>query len=851
MTFAEHITTNVLLPRLNDRRILVVYDEHKRFEEICASIASAQCRVIFTVKRPVSSRQEAMERWKEMAGDTTYQSQMLIYCQDPAPKDNGERQQHPFSSYAAVGASFPNTSRASDEYKMLCYGFLKDRVTEIDQLFANGEEPGFDLIDNLAGGSHSHPRLQALFGTADASKIIPDFLVPPSSGIQKELNDTTDWLPELKQLMERTLGLQLNPQITKAAVVREKLWLYLLFSEFANDLPSKVPQALASIPKANGPHLHFATSLCSGLRHHTEKKEAYREAAQTVEDDLDLVRECEGIVDLGKIDTFAFEEKNFLAQAAMAIRTNQWDIARTILDTHKKSLWTEEGERKLLWRILELGLDTLEHIKRAEVQLQHVGHTGRELCEVFDSDLVKADRAYRNLEEAAAQTYEGYEEIEHIVQVTRDAYRSHFNQLQTKFLSAVQREGWPLNEMAANNETYVSQIDPPLRDGKRAVYFLIDALRLDLAQDLESRLHEHQVKRLLACAQLPCITKYGMASLLPEAATRLKFSQEGSDVLPLYDGQKVDTRQSRLGVFEAKLNDRVCTSNLSNFLEDTKTPAGLNSFNNRIKSADLMILTSTELDELGEGTTTDNIQLIPTVMRKLKLALSRCVQLGFDTAVIATDHGFLWVEDTGSGSVCTKPAGDWPIAKRRCLIGQGDDTPGTLKFSTKELGIPTELPSMVIPKALATFSKGSGYFHEGISLQESLVPRLVVNFTKAAVQAIEGKNPSIELSRKKTKFSSRIVSVNISWPGSPDMFSDGYEFKLAAFQNKEEIGYPSSGMQVDGTSGLVKIKQGESIKVSLRLADAAVEGPVQIKVINPSTEKVIDSLALEFETHVF
>lgn len=264
-----------------------------------------------------------------------------------------------------------------------------------------------------------------------------------------------------------------------------------------------------------------------------------------------------------------------------------------------------------------------------------------------------------------------------------------------------------------------------------------------------------------------------------------------------------------------------------------------------------MILTSTELDELGEGTTTDNIQLIPTVMRKLKLALSRCVQLGFDTAVIATDHGFLWVEDTGAGSVCTKPAGDWPIAKRRCLIGQGDDTPGTLKFSTKELGIPTELPSMVIPKALATFSKGSGYFHEGLSLQESLVPRLVVNFTKATVPASEGKNPSIELSRKKTKFSSRIVSVNISWAGSPDMFSDGYEFKLAAFQNKEEIGYPSSGTQVDGTSGLVKIKQGESIKVSLRLADAAVEGPVQIKVINPSTEKVIDSLALEFETHVF
>lgn len=851
MTFAEHITANIFSPRLAERRILVVYDEQNRFADICASFAGDRCHVIFTDKRPVSSRQEAMERWKEMTQDSTYQNQMLIHCHGAAPRDDHERQQHPFASYAAVGASFPNPSKASDEYKMLCYGFLKDRTAEIDQLFISDQEPSFDLIDNLAGGSHSHPRLQSLFGTADASKIIPDFLVPPSASIAKDLTQSAEWLEEMKQLLERTLGFKLNPQITKAAVMREKLWLYLLFSEFLHDLPGKAPQALTNIPRASGAHLHFAISLCASLRQHTEQKEAYREAAQLVEDSLDLVRECEGIVDLGKTDTFAFEEKCFLAQAARAIRTNQWDIARTILETHKKSLWTEEGERKLLWRILELGLDTLEHIKRVEGQLKHIGHSGKELCDIFDSDLVKADRAYRSLEEAAAQTYEGYEEIEQIVQVTRDAYRLHFNQLQTKFLSAVEREGWPLHDMAGNVKTYISQIDPSLRDGKRVVYFLIDALRLDLAQDLESSLQEHQVRRLPACAQLPCITKFGMASLLPEADTRLKFVQEGNEVLPFYDGQKVDTRQSRLGVFEAKLNDRARSCNLSDFLEKTKTRASLNTLKNEFKSADLLILTSTELDQLGEGSSTSNLQLIPSVMRKIKLALARCAQMDFDLAVIATDHGFIWVEDTGAGSVCDKPAGDWPITKRRCLLGNGDDTPGSMKLSTKELSIPTELPSMVIPKALATFHKGSGYFHEGLSLQESLVPRLVVNFIKAAAPASESKNPGIELSRKKAKFSSRIVSVNVSWPGSPDMFSESYEFKLAAFQNKEEVGYPSSGNHVDSTSGLVKIKQGESIKVSLRLTDQTAEGPVKIKAINPATEKEIDSLALEFETHVF
>jgi len=157
MTFAEHIKQNIFSPRLSEKRILVVYDAQDRFRNICAELASERCTVIYTQKRPISARQDAMERWQVMSADSTYQSQMLIHCVEPAPKDNNERQQHPFASYAAVGTSFP--SRASDQYQQLCYGFLKDRTVEIDQLFASDEEPAFALIDNLSGGSHSHPQL--------------------------------------------------------------------------------------------------------------------------------------------------------------------------------------------------------------------------------------------------------------------------------------------------------------------------------------------------------------------------------------------------------------------------------------------------------------------------------------------------------------------------------------------------------------------------------------------------------------------------------------------------------------------------------------------------------------------
>jgi hypothetical protein len=114
MSFSEHIIETVFTPRLRDARILVVYDEHDRYQVLCAALESDQCRVIFAGKRPVSSRQDAMERWLEMCADTTFQSRMLIHSPEAPPRDNEERQAHPFASYATLGASFP--SRASDDF---------------------------------------------------------------------------------------------------------------------------------------------------------------------------------------------------------------------------------------------------------------------------------------------------------------------------------------------------------------------------------------------------------------------------------------------------------------------------------------------------------------------------------------------------------------------------------------------------------------------------------------------------------------------------------------------------------------------------------------------------------------
>jgi hypothetical protein len=232
-------------------------------------------------------------------------------------------------------------------------------------------------------------------------------------------------------------------------------------------------------------------------------------------------------------------------------------------------------------------------------------------------------------------------------------------------------------------------------------------------------------------------------------------------------------------------------------------------------------------------------------------AIRRCAELGFEKAVIATDHGFIWLDGLDSGSICTKPTGDWSLKKRRCFIGKGDEAPGSIRFSTNALSIPTDEPSMVIPRTLGAYDRGSEYFHEGLSLQESLVPCMVVDLTALHRARHAEKAPELILDRKRNKVSSRIVAVNLSWPGDKSLLGEIQEFDLFAIQGKEIIGVPTSSEAVDPVTGRVRLSPGEAIKVSLRLTEEAKEAPFKVKVRDLKTEKDLATLDLIYEPNVF
>ena len=86
-----------------------------------------------------------------------------------------------------------------------------------------------------------------------------------------------------------------------------------------------------------------------------------------------------------------------------------------------------------------------------------------------------------------------------------------------------------------NIEVFTKQIQPLLKSKTKTAYLLVDALRFELAKELEENIEKHfSVQINPSCAYLPTVTKYGMAALLPDADKDLILKEIVSLILKIF-----------------------------------------------------------------------------------------------------------------------------------------------------------------------------------------------------------------------------------------------------------------------------------------------------------------------------
>ncbi|MBC8641182.1 PglZ domain-containing protein [Caballeronia sp. EK] len=834
MRIETFIQQEILAPRMADKGVLVVYDPERRYHGTCTSMESEHCRVVDASTSSITSRERAAQALVDLGQGRI--EHLLVYVPALAPVDDEAKQRDPFSPFAACGRVFPDGD--GDRFESLCLNAKPDQVLELRKVFDANRNPSFEVIDALGGGV-GWPTLRAMLG-AESSRDILLALMAPSLAQEQALKAGDTWVSEARELLKTSLTLTLRTRGRAWSSIAEELWRYVLFSEFAFDLPCPLPNSLVDLPKAPETDQPVIFALCDDLRNDHRTQPVYIDRAQKLELELSLAQHCAAIRGLGPRETFPFEERSALERGIAALLCDDVDGVRSVLDHQRRSVWAARGESRLKWDLLRAALELVLRCEELEEQLSQHSQDMARLLTFYTGSLREADRLHREFEQALGdfEWQDTQDAMKPVRQQARRAYARLAEKTQQAFTRHLQVSGWPLVGQLANADVFDRFVAPKLQQhGHKVAYLMIDALRYELGVALEQQLADDGVVAMQAAlAPLPTITPVGMAALLPGAGQQLSLRRDAAGLTPMLADQPVTTVAQRMDVLRKRYGQRFAEGRLEEYVRGRlEVPA----------DADLLVLRAVEIDSHFENNPDTAPAEITNALRRIRMAIHRLAEAGFQDVVIATDHGFFINTHAGAGDVCGKPEGNWLIEHDRCALGDGAAGNTHYLMPAHRLGVRGDFARVAGPLTLAAYRAGLQYFHGGASLQECVVPVLTLQLKVQAQPALTRAAVSLAYKNGATKVTTRVPVIDVAADGA-DMFSadSAFEILLEAQDAKGNVvGEARAGGAVNAATGTLTLHAGEKVQVTLRM-QVEFEGKFKVKALDPKTNEIYSQLDL-------
>lgn len=831
----EDFLRNHFESRLVESDTLIIYDPLGLYREIVLDLNSDQCTVVDGSKSTIVGREAAMSAWQLLSVDKSGHARLVVYLPLPAPRTDAQKQNDPYVIFGFNGGIFPRGDM--EEYQALCRQACPDQVTKVDALFADGI-PDFATINNVIAGTATWPKLKTMLGVESAKETLCCFLVPTSE-CRNALDADMSWQAEMRKFLQANLGMSLKTKSVKSVTMAEEIWRFLLFSEFVFDLPESLPESLMQVPRAEGGTETLVYSVCDSLRGTDTTQLAYMERADRVAEDLKLFERAAHLSDLGERDTFAFEERLYLGLFSKAAMANDLELAGRISTQRKQSIWVKQnGDRQQLWTIADRALQVTIKANDLEPMLKGSAENAASLFDFYCTHFRVLDSLHRAFEHAVVDVFGELDCLDELVSIARQTYRKLVESLQSYFLQSVECEGWPISGKLRQTAVFNAHLIPSREQGHRVALFMVDALRYELAAELEKELSERFVTNLTpVCAQLPTVTSVGMAAILPGSENDLSLTVVDGKLIPHIGNHVVTDPESRLSVVKEYYGDKCMMVDLDVLINKKKLSVP--------KTIDLLMVKTTDIDSIAETKPVEASRFMPRLLKKIMAGVRKVESLGYDVAVLVTDHGFILWDEFYQGDKVGKPDGDWVWSKDRALLGKGSPTADVLVLDTAAVGIPTDAVHYAVPRSLGTFTSGKSYSHSGLSLQECVVPFLSVTLTGGSPTEVSEK-PELTLTYKGQQSGSittrrPMLELALHQMG---LFEESMEFALEAFDGKTLVGETAVGQYVNDATGLITMQPGQAIKVPLKMEDD-FEGSFIVRASDPETGVVYASVNLQ------
>lgn len=752
-------------------------------------------------------------------------------------------------------------TRLSVVAKATLRGRMGDQeLAQIEKQIDSGKLSLADL-DRMADGGPGSSRglLSLIFGTSSPHDMAIKFL--SSDQYDGEIL-RKDALSELSALLQSELELAgqagENPKDLRGRLAR-----HVLTTDLLNALQGGIPQQLSSLKTASRPPARKACiDLARSWRLRRDLKDSYVAASNQVFEDLSLSKISLNMDQIINVETFQETEQALQSMIEDALSKETRADLVEIAKKHQSGFWSEQPVVQARWSSITVAGQVLLEADRIEKELRSCQESAKSIIDAYVSGQrpwLLLDSSYRNMEKRYHDLdQEIGDNLERLIIRSRQRYMEATSKILECFLRSFQREGFQIPGALRQAEIFEKHVKPALLEGKTA-YIWADALRFEMARELLQALNsEFQGELKPAIASAPTITEIGMASLLPGAcAGQVIKVAEGKLGLQI-DGTILRDRADRVRFLKDKTGAKFFEGDLDSLL-----PKPVRAVSKAIQDADLILITSQEIDHLCES---DNISFARTFMNELLSRLQKAIRnlsrLGVKKIIVTADHGYLFGEELGVDMSIDPPGGDTADLHRRAWIGRGGTSgPAYMRARISDLGQGGDL-EIATPWGLACFrakSKSKAYFHGGLSPQELIIP--VLTLTPIAAEKKSGEDIIWIMDYGGRKLTTRYFSVNISAKASHSLSSiTPHRIRLELREHADCISKPiSASYGFEDATGEIQMRNVEKEPwtlepntVTLQITKELSEKKVTLHLLDALTEielappKTIDVSMLKY-----
>jgi hypothetical protein len=397
-----------------------------------------------------------------------------------------------------------------------------------------------------------------------------------------------------------------------------------------------------------------------------------------------------------------------------------------------------------------------------------------------------------------------------------NGYDDLVNEMTSRFMAAMKAAAWQgPADVLRQPQVFDEIVSKPTANGGPVVMILADSLRYEMGVELAAWFNDAKMIEVKAAiAAIPTITPIGMAALLPGASRSFDVVDAGGKLGAKIDKKVMTGLKDRMTFLQGKVPG---TKDIELDQLLAITGAQLKS---RLHGVKLLVVRAQEIDQLGESThTTLARQVMDTAVSNIARGIRKLAQNGVSRFIIVADHGHLFGCDKDESMRIDPPGGDTVELHRRCWIGRGGVTPpGTVRIAAAELGQDSDI-DFVFPVGTGVFKAGGdlGYHHGGLSLQELVVPVVVLELVTGT--AAPAATLTATVRDVPTKITNRAFRVTLMLAAEGLFEERTVPVRLSLVHKGLQVGEVGQAIdaQFDPASKTVKVEIGRAATILMLL----------------------------------